>query len=224
MRIYVCFLEETFVFSCGDVDSLVPLMLEEVASRFKVPLGELVAFIKDDEGRKHPLTKHRIEDKSLIVVERAALDDGDAGMLKETGNALLAKGKFKDAAAKYSKAIAVASTPLLLNALYLNRSLAYLKQSFWKLAEEDAVNVLARDPQNVKARYRQGQALFGAGQVCKKKKKRMLGGCLFLLIVVFRLEQLTRFFLKRWIWSRFKRSRQLILESLLKNARVWERD
>ena len=85
----------------------------------------------------------------------------EAERLKAEGNALLVDGLFGAAEARYGAAMAACpawAVPAL------NRALARLKQSRWDEAAADARLALRLEPGSVKARFRLGQALFGAGR------------------------------------------------------------
>lgn len=176
MRVYASFGDEPFVVTSDSDVCDVAAVLEEASKRFHIDKTELAVFRLDEEGRKVDGAlsgSARVADKASVVVERVAkpVNDSVAAALKEQGNALLAAGKFKDALAKYSEALDLASiSPGLAHVLRLNRSLANLKLSHWKAAAADASLVLASDAANVKARYRLGQALFGSGDLAAAHK------------------------------------------------------
>ncbi len=215
-RVYVTFREETFVVSWDDNSGLiVSSLLREVSRRFSVAVDELRCFLLDEDGAKRGLALDPatsvVADKSCFVVEKVAVFEGDsaASALKDRGNALLAASKFAEATATYSQAIAIPGlSPALRNALFLNRSLANLKQSLWKAAENDARAVLAIDPDSVKARYRLGQALFGSGQIATAHKVLsealdLVGGCVLVTFFFF----FFFFFLKAFVQKGFAATR-----------------
>ena len=75
--------------------------------------------------------------------------------LKETGNACIKAGEFANAAAAYTKAIALDNYNAVL---YNNRAAAYLKQDQVEQALADAQEAKKLSPLWVKAMYREGEA------------------------------------------------------------------
>ncbi|EJD45704.1 TPR-like protein [Auricularia subglabra TFB-10046 SS5] len=83
-----------------------------------------------------------------------------ATALKEEGNALLTKGKYLEAHAKYTEAIN-ASSGKDTAVLYCNRAQANLLLKRWDYARYDAADALVADPNFLKAWLRLGRAYDG---------------------------------------------------------------
>lgn len=75
--------------------------------------------------------------------------------MQEDGNRCFKRGKFEEAIGHYDKALELNPDTI---AARNNRAVAYLKLGNAKRALEDCDLVLARDPENVKALLRKGQA------------------------------------------------------------------
>jgi tetratricopeptide (TPR) repeat protein len=167
-RVYVTFEAVSFAVSGAEYAAIGDL-LQEVARRAQCNAATLEAFLVDETtGREVPLAGDALlarvlpRDRADVVVRQRA-DESSAESLKAHGNKLMTDGRFKDAAAAYTQAMASAGDRLK-QVLLLNRSLAFMRLQDWAAAERDARAVVESDAENVKARFRLGQALFYAGR------------------------------------------------------------
>ncbi|KAH7435620.1 hypothetical protein KP509_06G072000 [Ceratopteris richardii] len=94
-----------------------------------------------------------------------------AQSLKDQGNDLHGKGMYKEAIEKYSRGkrnlvkVPTAEAAKLQLACSLNLMSCYLKTGEFQKAIEEGTEVLERDPKNLKALYRRGQAYRELGQL-----------------------------------------------------------
>jgi len=96
-----------------------------------------------------------------------------AMQLKTEGNKLVTGQKWKEAQAKYERAIDNLSglrgprSDLLRTQCQLNSALCYLKTEDWSMCVQECSSVLAKDPGNLKALMRRGKARIRMGDYGK---------------------------------------------------------
>ena len=165
MRVFVSFEDSTFVASSEQYTTVADL-LRHVSTLPRAPPVALLRAVLTLEQRRTPLAPETrldsLRNRSDVIVECIPATNSAEGE-KTRGNALLAAGRASEACACYTAALAMPeATGPLRAALLLNRSLARAKLGEWRPAEQDARLVAEEDPENVKAWFRVGQALFGA--------------------------------------------------------------
>ncbi len=169
-RVYVSFGDLSFTVSSSDFVTVADLLKEIATRAHSSSWTTLEAHLLDAAGEKRTLlTSDAVlahvlsEDKADIVVSQKAAV-GAAEAMKAKGNELMNAGKFREAATVYTQAMEATSDVALLHVLLLNRSLAHMRLEEWSEAERDACAVMQADGENVKARFRLGQALFHSGR------------------------------------------------------------
>lgn len=111
---------------------------------------------------KTPDKEELLNARALKRAERVKVRYEEAEKLKEVGNALFRKGKYRKAIAEYEAAIKTHGP----SAVYLsNMAAAWLKLEAYDIAEHCAQRALVLDPTFMKARYRRGLARKGSLQL-----------------------------------------------------------
>ncbi|XP_028414819.1 sperm-associated antigen 1-like [Dendronephthya gigantea] len=126
---------------------------------------------KEDEDSKMPEEVSPLPDNSPNAgkagVLGASKEESGANVmatflkLKETGNALVKKGKHEEAIKSYTDCIKLCPEEV---AIYTNRALCYLQLTKYDLAEADCNTALKIQSENIKAFFRRGKARKGLGR------------------------------------------------------------
>ncbi|XP_063055636.1 sperm-associated antigen 1 [Engraulis encrasicolus] len=127
--------------------------------REKLPEIPIVPLSAQQHRTEEPLSAEEAQARAQRNAEEAARKaEARFSLFKSEGNEMVKKGRYEDAAGKYSECLKLKPSEC---AVYTNRALCYVKLERFAEAKQDCDSALGLEPNNKKAFYRRAMAHKG---------------------------------------------------------------
>ncbi|KAL2084785.1 hypothetical protein ACEWY4_020303 [Coilia grayii] len=143
------------------VNRITRLLIEQDGPewRDKLPKIPMVPLSAQQHRKDEPLSAEEAQARAQRAAEEAARKaEARFTLFKSEGNELVKKGRYEEAAGKYSECLKLKPSEC---SVYTNRALCYVKLERFAEAKQDCDSALALEPDNKKAFYRRAMAHKG---------------------------------------------------------------